>query len=77
MAPAIAEITWLLGLCKELGISAREPVVVHTDTKAAMQIAVNLIFHELTKHIDIDCHFIRDKIKGGMISLYMFLQGIN
>ncbi|XP_070037097.1 uncharacterized mitochondrial protein AtMg00810-like [Nicotiana tomentosiformis] len=67
MTSAVAGITWLLGLCKEHGIATREPVIVHTDSKAAMQIAANPIFYERTKHIDIDCHFIRDKIKCGMI----------
>ena len=62
MASVVAEVTWLIGLYKELGISVEVPIYLYCDTKAAIQIAANPIFPERTKHIDIDCHFVRDKI---------------
>lgn len=64
MASAVAEVTWLLGLFQELGVQITQLVSVMSDSKAALQIASNPIFHERTKHIEIDCHFIRDKIKS-------------
>ena len=59
---AVAEITWLLGLLSDLGISHGQTVLVWCDSSAAIQIARNPIFHKRIKHIEIDCHFVRDKL---------------
>ena len=67
MAAAVSEISWLLGVLKELNVNVIVPVKLHCDSKAAIQIGANPIFHERTKHIEIDCHFVRGKIKNGMI----------
>lgn len=67
MANAIAEIVWLIRLCEELKMKLELHVKLYCDSRAALQIAVNPIYHELTKHIKIDFHFIREKIQEGLI----------
>ncbi|XP_019263194.1 PREDICTED: uncharacterized protein LOC109240957 [Nicotiana attenuata] len=67
MASAVAELTWILGMLKEIGFKVQLPVTIYSDSKAAVQIAANPVFHERTKYIEIDCHFIREKIQQGLV----------
>ena len=67
MATTVAEIVWLKGLFRELGMNIKLPVKVFCNNKVAIQIAAHPIFHERTKHFDIDCHFVREKILEGLI----------
>ena len=67
METTVAELVWLQGLLQELGASVELPMELHCDNKAAMQIASNPMYHERTKHIEIDCHFIRERLQDGMV----------
>lgn len=51
-----SEIVWLQRLLEELGIYIN-PVILLCDNKVALQLASNPIFHEVTKHAEIDCQF--------------------
>nr|XP_016451604.1 PREDICTED: uncharacterized mitochondrial protein AtMg00810-like [Nicotiana tabacum] len=57
-----AEIVWLLGLFAEFGVIIKQHVNVYCDTKASLQFATNHIFHERTKHIEIDCYFVLTRL---------------
>ncbi|XP_019089054.1 PREDICTED: uncharacterized protein LOC109127914 [Camelina sativa] len=61
------ELTWLKGLLKDLGVESDQPITMHCDNKAAIHIATNSVFHERTKHIEVDCHKVREKIEEGVV----------
>ena len=67
MAGTCCELSWLRYLLKDLGVLHPKPALLHCDNKAALHIAANPVFHERTRHIEMDCHFVRDKIQDGSI----------
>ena len=69
MSTACSEIVWLCGLLEELGFPHTTSTPLHADNTSAIQIATNPVFHERTKHIEVDCHSIRDTLESRVISL--------
>lgn len=53
----------------DLGLEAAKPIKFHCDSKAAIHIASNSVFHERTKHLERDCHSVCDAVKAGLISM--------
>ncbi|CAJ2650750.1 unnamed protein product [Trifolium pratense] len=69
MASTTTEIVWLRWLLSDMGVPLSEPTPMYCDNKSAIQIAHNTVFHERTKHIEIDCHFTRHHLQHGTITL--------
>ena len=62
------ELIWLKHLLQELRFGKDEQMKIICDNQAALHISSIPVFHERTKHIKVDCHFIREKIASGCIS---------
>ena len=72
MSEATREIKWLVRLAKDLGFEPKGAVKLYCDSKSAIYIAANPVFHERTKHFESACHNIRNAIKAGLISTVHF-----
>ncbi|GJU23895.1 retrovirus-related pol polyprotein from transposon RE1 [Tanacetum coccineum] len=67
LADSTCEISWLKYLLHDLHEEIPTPTLMMCDNASTIALANNPIHHARTKHIEIDCHFVRDKIKQGQI----------
>lgn len=64
-----SELSWMSRILADFGVKNVTPIPIKCDNQAAVYIARNPVFHERTKHIELDCHFVREKLLEGLISL--------
>lgn len=65
MAMTTSELVWLRSLLTAFGVHLRQPIELHCHNKSTLHISTNLVFHERTKHNEIDCHFVWECIQSG------------
>ncbi|KAL0368365.1 UNVERIFIED_CONTAM: Retrovirus-related Pol polyprotein from transposon RE1 [Sesamum calycinum] len=68
MASTVCKLLWIRYLLHEFWISPLLPIPFWSGNKIAIHIAENPIFHEWTKHLDINCHFVCEQFKQGFIA---------
>jgi hypothetical protein len=71
MTSTVNELIWIKQILADIGIEIRGSMKIFCDNQAARHIASNPVFHERTKHIEVDCHFIREKVQSKESKLYM------
>ncbi|XP_038683045.1 uncharacterized mitochondrial protein AtMg00810-like [Tripterygium wilfordii] len=69
LATTTQEIVWLRWLLGDMGVQSPSPTPLFCDNRSAIHIAHNDVYHERTKHIEIDCHFTRQHVTQGTIQL--------
>jgi len=69
MAVVTSELIWIQSFLSSLGIFLDKPMKIFCDSQAALHIAKNLAFHERTKHTELDCHLVCEKLVVGLLTL--------
>ncbi|KAM6574328.1 hypothetical protein CsatA_022655 [Cannabis sativa] len=69
MAHATCELTWLTSILKDFQVPIKLPSILYCDNSAAIHIAENPVYHERTKHVEIDCHTVRERINNGTLQM--------
>uniref|UniRef100_A0A2N9EUE1 Integrase catalytic domain-containing protein n=1 Tax=Fagus sylvatica TaxID=28930 RepID=A0A2N9EUE1_FAGSY len=69
LADATSELLWLRWLLADMGAPQTTRTPIHCDNRSTIHIAHNDVFHERTKHIEIDCHFIRHHLQQSALHL--------
>ncbi|XP_028087510.1 uncharacterized protein LOC114288224 [Camellia sinensis] len=59
MAHATFKIVWVRWLLSDMDVSFSDPTPLYYDNQSAIQIAYNSLFYKRTKHVEIDCHFVK------------------
>ncbi|GAV81601.1 hypothetical protein CFOL_v3_25055, partial [Cephalotus follicularis] len=69
LVDATSELLWICWLLQDMGVSQSTSIPIYCDNQSVIQIAHNDVFHERTKHIEIDCHLIRHHLQHGILRL--------
>ena len=68
MADTTCELKWLKCLLSQFGFFHPQPMLMFCDSQSAIYIAKNPVFHETTKHVENDCHTVRDAVQSKLLT---------
>ena len=69
MAHGVCAILWLRKLLWSLGFKQNESMKLYCDNKSAIEIVENPVQHDRTKHVEVDRHFIKEKLEKKIVSI--------
>ena len=69
IAQGLCELLWLKIILDDLRIKWDDPMKLYCDNKSAINIAYNPIQHVRTKHIEVDRHFIKERLEEGVVCM--------
>jgi hypothetical protein len=75
MASGLCELMWLRILLTELHLYCDAPLQLYCDNQATINIVKNPVHHDRTEHVEIDRHFIKEKLDEGMLQVSFVKSG--
>ena len=69
LANATAEIIWVQSMLRELGVKCTQAPCLWCDNLGATYLSANPVFHARTKHIEIDFHFVRERVANRQLEI--------
>jgi histone deacetylase 1/2 len=75
LANATAEVMWVQTLLDELGVSQSKAAVLWCDNIGATYLSANPVFHARTKHIEVDYHFVRERVAQKLLDIRFIASG--
>jgi histone deacetylase 1/2 len=69
LANGAAEAMWVDSLLKELGVAQQRPPILWCDNLGATYLTANPVFHARMKHIEVDFHFVRERVAAGLLDV--------
>ncbi|XP_071741390.1 uncharacterized mitochondrial protein AtMg00810-like [Rutidosis leptorrhynchoides] len=69
LASVTCEILWILKVLNDLNYKNLLPVKIYCDNRSAVLLATNPVFHERSKHFEVDLHVVRQKCTSGVIEI--------
>ncbi|GKC78840.1 putative RNA-directed DNA polymerase [Tanacetum coccineum] len=63
------ELTWVIKFLKDLEVDGLLPAYLYCDSSFAISITGNPVFHEKTKHFEIDLHLVKEKVSYGLVKV--------
>jgi len=67
MAQKVCELLWMKIIVDDLKIKYKAPMGLACENKSVISIAHNPVQHDRTKHVEIDRHFIKEKLDNDLI----------
>jgi histone deacetylase 1/2 len=75
LANATAEVIWVQTLLKELGVPQPRAACLWCDNIGATYLSANPVFHARTKHIEVDYHFVHERVARRLLDIRFIPSG--